>query len=151
MISLNRSRLVCVAIVSLLVGIVAPEAGAQPVAKSVHAFLGAEKGSKRTTTFTADAPVIWVFWKGEGLALGDTVRAIWIAEDIGAASPKDTEIRRADLKVNKQEDEEGAFSLSRPGNRSWPVGKYRVDLYLNGGIAEVVKFTINSGVTIETH
>ncbi len=95
--------------------------------------------------------MIWVFWKGEGLAIGDTVRAIWIAEDIGAASPKDTEIRRADLKVATPEDEQGAFSLSRPGNRTWPVGKYRVDLYLNGGIAEVVKFTINSGVTIETH
>jgi hypothetical protein len=143
--------LVCATIVSLLVGIVTRETGAQPVAKSVHAFLAAEKGSKRTTTFSADAPVIWVFWKGEGLALGDTVRAIWIAEDIGAASPKDTEIRRADLKVYTREDEQGAFSLSRPGSRTWPAGKYRVDLYLNGGIAEVVKFTINSGVTIETH
>jgi len=94
--------------------------------------------------------VIYVFWKGEGLAIGDTVRAIWIAENVGAASPKDTEIRRADFIVYKREDEQGAFSLSRPGNRIWPVGKYRVDLYLNGEIAEVVKFTITPGVTIET-
>jgi hypothetical protein len=147
-----RSGLFWLAIFSVLAGTPTHQAGGQSsVTKSLHAFLAVREGSKRTTTFSADAPAIYVFWKGEGLAIGDTVRAIWIAEDVGAASPKDTEIRRADLKVYKQEDEHGAFSLSRPRNRAWPVGKYRVELYLNGGIAEVAKFTINPGVTIETH
>jgi hypothetical protein len=147
-----RSGLVSAAIVWLLAWFTAHQTHAQPSGKkSVHAFLAAEKGGKGTTTFSADVPVIYVFWKGEGFQVGDTIRTIWIAEDVGEASPKETEIRRADLKVYKQEDEQGAFSLSRPAGRVWPFGKYRVELYINGGIAEVVKFTIKPGVTIETH
>jgi hypothetical protein len=144
-----RSGLVCVAIVSLLIWTTAHQTGAQVAGtRSVRAFLATGKGSQRATTFSADAPRIFVFWKGEGLGVGDTIRAIWIAEDVGSGS-KETEIRRADFKVYKPEDEQGAFSLSRPAGRVWPVGKYRVELNVNGAIAEVVKFTIKPGVTIE--
>lgn len=93
--------------------------------------------------------MIYVFWKGQGFGVGDTIRAVWIAEDVGAGS-KETEIRRADYKVFKQ-TEEGAFSLGRPAGRAWPIGKYRVEFYINGSIAEVVKFTVKQGVTIETN
>ena len=146
-----RSDLVCVAIISLLSWTTAYQIGAQSSGKKVlHAFLATGKGGTRTTTFSADAPVIYVFWKGGGLAVGDVVSAIWFAEDVGNASPKDTEIRRADFKVYKPEDEEGAFSLSRPVGKMWPVGKYRVELFINGSIAEIAKFRISPGVTIET-
>lgn len=147
-----RSSLVCVALVSLLArAAAADQTDAQSSGKkSVHAFLATGNGSKRTTTFSADAPAVFVFWKSQGLTVGDTIGAIWIAEELGSGS-KESEIRRADFKVYKPADTEGTFSLSRPSGRIWPVGKYRVELYINGGIAEVVKFTIKPGVTIETH
>ena len=149
--SMFRSVLIYVALVSLLGWTAAPQTSAQSSGKkSLHAFVAAGKGSKRTTTFSADAPVIFVFWKGEGLAVGDVVGAIWFAEDVGKASAKNTEIRRGDLKVYKQEDEQGAFSLTRPVGKTWPVGSYRVELFINGSIAEIAKFTITQGVTIET-
>ena len=149
--SMTRSVLICVALVSLLSWTVASQTSAQSSGKkSLHAFLAAGKGSKRTTTFSADTPVVFVFWKGEGLALVDSVGAIWIAEDVGKASAKDTEIRQGDLKIYKPEDVQGAFSLTRPAGKTWPVGKYRVELFINGSIAEVAKFTITPGVTIET-
>jgi hypothetical protein len=91
-----------------------------------------------------------VFWEGKGIDVGDTIGAIWIAEDIGDGSRKDTEIRRGDFRIYKQE-QVGAFSLSRPGDKDWPIGKYRVELYINGAIAEIVNFTITPGVTIQTH
>jgi hypothetical protein len=146
-----RSDLVFVAIVSLLSWTTAHQIGAQSSGrKSLHAFLATGKGGTRTTTFSADVPVIYVFWKGAGLRVGDTVSAIWLAEDVGNLSPKDTEIRRAELRVYKPEDEQSAFSLSRPVSNTWPIGKYRVELFINGSIAEVAKFTIKPGVTIET-
>ena len=152
MISRMRSDLIFVAIVSLLSWTTAHQIGAQsPGRKSLHAFLATGKGGTRSITFSTDAPVIYVFWKGGGLRVGDVVSAIWLAEDVGNASPKDTEIRRAELKVYKPEDEQGAFSLSRPVDKTWPVGKYRVELFINGSIAEVAKFTIKQGVAIETH
>ena len=151
-ISIIRSLLICIALVPFLNWTAAPQTSAESSGKkSLHAFLAAGKGSKRTTTFSADTPVIFVFWKGEGLVVGDLVGAIWIAEDVGKASAKDTEIRQGDLKVYKPEDEHGAFFLTRPVGKAWPVGKYRIELFINGSIAEIAKFTITPGVTIETH
>lgn len=147
-----KSGLVCLALVLLLVWATVNQTGAQTFGKkSVHAFPAAKKGDKRTTTFSADVPVIYVFWKGEGLIVGDTIGAIWIAEEVGETSSKESEIRRGQLKVYKPTDEQGAFFLSRPSGRIWPVGKYRVELYINGAIAEVVKFTITPGVAIQVH
>ena len=145
-----RSGLVWVAIFSVLAGTLAHQTAAQTSGKkSLHAFLAAKKGGKRTTAFSADVPEINVFWKGEGFDVGDAVGCIWVAEDVGAGS-KETEIRRADYKVYKQ-TEQGGFSLGRPAGRAFPVGKYRVELSINGAIAEVVKFTVKPGVTIEVH
>ena len=116
--SLFRSVLICVALVSLLSWTAAPQTSAQSsVKKSLHGFVAAGKGSKRSTTFSADAPVIFVFWKGEGLAVGDLVGVIWFAEDVGKASAKDTEIRRADFKVYKQEDEKAHSRSHGPSAR----------------------------------
>lgn len=148
---MTRADLVCcAAIVSLLSCVATHQIGAQlPGPKSLHAFLAAKKGGKRTTTFSADVPVIYLVWTGRGFDVGDTVRGVWIAEDVGTG-PKEAEIRRADFKVFKT-DEVGVFTLGRPPGKTWPVGKYRVDLYINGAIAEVAKFTIQPGVTIETN
>ena len=116
--------------------------------KSLHVYLAAGKENKPTTSFSSDVSSIYAFWKGEALEAGDTIHASWIAEEIGDAAPKDTKILEGDAKVYKS-NEDGAFSLSRPGGRIWPLGKYRVEIYINGGLVELVKFTITPGVTIE--
>jgi hypothetical protein len=145
-----RLGLVCLALGWLTIRVSADQTGAESLGKkSLHAFLAAEKGGKRTTVFSADVQEIYVVWKGEGFQVGDTIQVTWIAEDVGAGS-KESEIRRANYKVYK-EAEKGVFSLGRPTGRAWPVGKYRVELYINGSIAEVVKFTVKPGVTIETN
>ncbi|MEY2601344.1 MAG: hypothetical protein QOJ36_663 [Verrucomicrobiota bacterium] len=129
----------------------AVEAVAQSSGKKViHAFTALDQNRKPTTRFSADALRIYAFWKGESLAVGDEIQSVWIAEEIGDASPKDSKILEGKTKVFRS-DEEGSFSLSRPRDRVWPVGKYRVEIYINGGLADLVKFTITPGVTIETH
>jgi hypothetical protein len=143
-----RSRLLRGAITLWLAGAIAHQGGAQLTGtKSIHAFVAAKKGGQRTSTFSADVPVIYVFWKGEGFQVGDAILCIWVAEDVGAGS-RETEIRRGDYKVYKS-SEQGVFLLGRPAGRAWPLGKYRVELYINGAIAEIVKFTVKPGVTIE--
>ena len=144
-----RSAFRWATIILLLAYVLAPQTRAQSSGKkSIHAFLAAEKGGKRTSSFSADAPVIYVVWKGEGLNVGDRIGVVWIAEDVRGDARKDTQIRRADTAIYKQ-NADGAFSLNRPGDKTWPVGKYRVELSVNGVIAEVAKFTINPGATIE--
>jgi hypothetical protein len=116
--------------------------------KSLEVFLSAGKDSKPTTTFSSDAPRIYAFWKGEKLAVGDKITSVWIAEDIGDAGPKESKILEGAGNVYKSNDE-GSFFLSRPAYKVWPVGKYRVEIHINGGLANLVKFTIKPGVTIE--
>jgi hypothetical protein len=118
--------------------------------KSLHAFLSVGKEGKPTTTFSSDVPRIYAFWKGAELAVGDEIQAVWIAEDIGDAAPKESRILEGTVKVYKPNDD-GVFSLSRPSGRIWPVGKYRVEFHIDGSVADLVKFTIKPGVMIEVH
>ena len=118
--------------------------------KSLEVFLATGKDKKPTTTFSSDAPRIYAFWKGERLEIGDKITSVWIAEDIGDAGPKESKILEGAANVYKSNDE-GSFFLSRPGYKVWPVGKYRVEIQINGSLANLVKFTIKPGVTIEVH
>jgi len=126
-------------------------AGAQSFSKkSLRVFLASAKESKPTTSFSAEVPTIYAFWKGEALEVGDKIRVVWIAEDVGDAAPKHDKILEGNVTVLKS-NEDGDFSLSRPGGKAWPLGKYTVELYINGSLAELMHFTIESGVKIETH
>jgi hypothetical protein len=146
-----RPAFLFAAITLILVCAGAADALAQSSGKKViHAFTALEKNRKPTTTFSSDALRIYAFWKGESLAVGDKIQSVWIAEDIGDAAPKDSKILEGETKVFKSDDE-GSFSLSRPRGGVWPVGKYRVEIYVNEGLADLVKFTITPGVKIETH
>lgn len=146
-----RPAVILAAITFVLVCAGGADAIAQSSGKKViHAFTALEKNRKPTTTFSSDALRIYVFWKGESLAVGDHVQSVWIAEDIGDAALKDSKILEGETKVFKSDDE-GSFSLSRPRGGVWPVGKYRVEIHINGDLADLVKFTIKPGVKIETH
>ena len=146
-----RSTLPYLAIILLLAWTSATEAVAQSTRqRTLHAFVAADEQRKPRTQFSSDAAKIYVFWKGQALDVGDGIQATWIAEDVGQSSPKDTVIRRAHIKVYKSDDE-GSIFLARPTGQTWPVGKYRVEFSINGSIAEVVKFTIIPGATIQLH
>ena len=118
--------------------------------KSIQVFVTTNEQGNAITTFSADVSTIYAIWKGESLAAGDRIKAIWIAEDIGDAGPKESKILEAAATVYKS-NEHGAFSLSRPTGKNWPVGKYTVAIYINGSLAQRAKFRINQGVQIETH
>ena len=116
--------------------------------RRLHAFLAKSKEDKPARTFTTDVSDIWLVWKGEKLQAGDKINAIWIAEDVGTAAPKETKIGERSVTVFKP-DENGAFSLSRPRGRIWPVGKYRTEIYIGELLVEAIRFSIEKGVSVE--
>ncbi|MDQ6913615.1 MAG: hypothetical protein M3128_12160 [Verrucomicrobiota bacterium] len=112
-------------------------------APKVEATTAKDKDSKPTDTFTADVPKVYVFFKTSGTKKSDTLRSVWIADDVGEAAPANTKIDEASVTGDK-DDFVGAFSLSKP-TKGWPVGKYHVDIYSDDQVVTTVKFTIKAG------
>lgn len=119
----------------------------KPQPKIVQAFLLPEKPDGVPGRFTTDAVKISVGWRGQGLKAGDHLTAVWIAEDLGIASQRESKITDESATAYKPDDD-GAFALGRP-KEGWPPGRYRVEIYLNGQLAQIIRFTIEPGATIE--
>jgi hypothetical protein len=115
--------------------------------KLLHATLAQNKYGAVTSKFSPDTLKIYAFWKGEALKAGDKLRAVWIAEDVGFVAPRDSKITEARVTAEKPDDG-GTFALARPTG-GWPVGKYRLEIYVGDDLAETLKFTIEPGATVE--
>jgi hypothetical protein len=115
----------------------------------VEAAIAKDKDTKPATTFPADIPKLYAFFRSKGTEKGDILRGVWIAEDVGDAAPKDSKITEV-LVTAERSDDYGAIGLARPID-GWPVGKYRLEIYVGDKLAEALKFTIQPGVTVELH
>jgi len=115
----------------------APASRANPVVESA---IAKDSDTPPATTFAADVPKLYAFFKSSGTRKGDTFRAVWIAEDVGAAAPRETKIDEATLAADT-DDFTAAFSISKPNN-GWPVGKYRTEIHLGDKLASTAKFSI---------
>ena len=116
---------------------VTASAAKEPVVQSA---IAKDSDTPPATTFSADVPKLWAFFKSTGTKQGDNFRSVWIAEDVGDAAPKETRIDEGTLAADK-DDFSAAFSLSKPNN-GWPVGKYRTEIYVGDRLASTSKFTI---------
>jgi hypothetical protein len=108
----------------------------------VEAAIAVDKETRPTTTFAANVPKLYAFFRTNGSKPGDILRGVWIAEDVGAAAPKETKIDEATLTADEN-DFYGAFSLTKP-TKGWPVGKYRVEIYAGDQLATTAKFAIKA-------
>ncbi|MBI1790609.1 MAG: hypothetical protein HYR60_24020 [Acidobacteria bacterium] len=91
------------------------------------------------TVFRPDSPQIMCVFKVEGAGLGTIARSVWIAEDVGKAAPPSYKIYEMSLAIPFGNS--GAFSLSRP-DKGFPVGSYRLEIYLGEKLAKTLKFGI---------
>jgi len=98
--------------------------------KLLHAHLADELGGEQVTSFSKDVPKIYAMWKGGALEEGEKVRGVWIAED------KSTKLQEGTVTATA-----GTISMEKP-DKGWPVGKYRLELYVGDTLAETLKFTI---------
>jgi hypothetical protein len=100
----------------------------------------APKGAP-TTVFAPDIPIVYALFKTTGAHKGDTVRGVWIAEDVGDKAPPNTTIGEKTI-VLESDTNDGNISLSKP-DAGWPTGTYRFDLYAGDKLGTAVKFTIS--------
>lgn len=100
-----------------------------------------------TTKFTKDTEVIYAAWKTTDGKEGMIMRSVWVADDVGSVAPPNTQIAEKSLlfssgQVDKRADWWiGALSLSRP-TKGWPLGRYHLDVYIDGKKVKTLKFTI---------
>ena len=94
-----------------------------------------EGGSQRVTAFAQDA-VFYVQVDLQNAPDDTTLKAVWTAVEAQDTEPglmiTETEITTGDGLVH--------FTLSN--DNLWPVGKYKVDIYLNNQLSKTVEFEV---------
>jgi hypothetical protein len=99
-----------------------------------------------TDRFEADAPVVHMLYKTTDLPKkGDVYKMQWIAEDVGAAAPKNTVIATLNKEVSDvvpgTETYVVTCRLTKP-TKGWPLGSYRIEVKLGDKLVTTARFTI---------
>ncbi len=131
----KRNLMIFVGVIILIFASVACEFSAS-TANIGDAWLSdSEDGSNRVTTFSQDA-VFYAFADLKNAPEDTTLKAVWIAVDAEGVDPN--------FVINETEFTSGSniitFNLSN--NNLWPVGKYRVEIYLNGKLDKTLDFEV---------
>jgi hypothetical protein len=93
-----------------------------------------------TNEFAPATPRIICRWQAEGVKAAIVVRGVWIAEDTGGVMEKDTMLSESKKNLPPVASMTASFRLST--DSPWPVGKYRLDLYLGDDLSRSVPFII---------
>ena len=93
-----------------------------------------------TTTFPSDQPVIHLVANVANAPEGTKVKAVWTAVDVGDVAPANTQI--AEVEVTLDASGTAHFTLSVPDSGAWPVGQYKVDVYLNDKLDRTLEYAV---------
>lgn len=94
-----------------------------------------------TTSFSSGDPAIYAINKGEKMKKGDKVKFVWIIEDGGKTINPNSKVSEYVATAKGDENGKEFSHLDKPAT-GWPLGKWRVDVYVNDAKAASVKFTI---------
>lgn len=97
------------------------------------------KGGAAKNVFTSKTPKVFLTGKLQDMPAGAKVKVVWIAEKTKAAPPN-YEIDATEHTTSRGTNN-ATFALNGP-NAGWPVGDYRVDLFINGKPAGTQRFTV---------
>jgi hypothetical protein len=92
-----------------------------------------------TSTFSPDQPVINLVVTLKNAPSDTKVKAVWTAVAVSGA-PANIEIDQAEIVMEGSSNVH--FTLSRPSSGAWPVGRYKVDIYLDGKLDKTLGFTV---------
>ena len=111
--------------------------GSISTANIADAWIAADDaGSNPTTTFSQDAPAFYALVDLQNAPDDTVLRAVWIAVAVEGAEPGFV-IDEAELVVGSTI---AHFSLEN--DQLWPLGQYKVDIYLNDELAETLTFEV---------
>src|SRR6266550_9514184 len=136
--NMKKTFSVVVALVGSLICLSVAKAGDV----SVKVKMTAGPQDPPSTTFASNTPNLYAIFKTEGAKAGDKIRGVLIAEDVGDVAPANTKVFETILDI-EGDTEAGDFNFDKPTN-GWPVGKYRVEIYVNDELATMAKFTIKA-------
>jgi hypothetical protein len=91
-----------------------------------------------TTNFYTDTPKIVCVWAIQSNDASVPIKSVWIAEDVGDVAPPNYQLAEKSIAGSF---EKGNFSINSPTN-GFPVGKYRLDIYIGDKLARQIPFTI---------
>jgi hypothetical protein len=117
-----------------------PEVKSDATPKQLAVSLAKDRFGKPVTTFSSNTPEIYARWQGQRLRQGASVKAVWIAENIGEDFPQDYKVDEASV-VAESPIAHGAFTLERPED-GWAPGDYRVEFYVDDVLVDAVKMKI---------
>ena len=129
-------------IVALLIASVISASLVRAADVNVEVYVTSTPGGEEETSFAPDTPKLFAMFKTKGIKDGDKVRGILIAEDVGDVAPANTKVFEKTLALDEDTDD-GDFNFGKP-TKGWPVGKYRVEIYVNDELAATTKFTIKA-------
>ena len=93
-----------------------------------------------TSTFPTDQPVINLVVTVANAPSDTKVKSVWTAVDVGDAAPANTKIDEAEVTLDASG--KAHFTLSLPSSGVWPVGKYKVEVYLNDKLDRTLEYTV---------
>jgi hypothetical protein len=129
-------------IVGLLIATVISASLAHAADVSVEVYVTSTAAGEPETTFAPDTPKLFAMFKTKGIKDGNKVRGVLIAEDVGGVAPANTKVLEKTLALDEDTDD-GDFNFSKP-TKGWPVGKYRVELYVDDELATTTEFTVEA-------
>ncbi|MEW6181185.1 MAG: hypothetical protein AB1522_14815 [Chloroflexota bacterium] len=131
----SRKWLILLGLAVLVFSAVACEFSASTASIGDAWLSDSEEGSNRVTTFAQDA-VFYAFADLKNAPEDTTLKAVWIAVEVEGVEPN--------FVINETEFTSGSniitFNLSN--ENLWPVGKYRVEIYLNGKLDKTLDFEV---------
>src|SRR5438874_9054038 len=74
-----------------------PEVKSDATPKQLAVSLAKDRFGKPVTTFSSNTPEIYARWQGQRLRQGASVKAVWIAENIGEDFPQDYKVDEASV------------------------------------------------------
>ena len=129
----KRNLMIGLAIGMLVLSAVACEFSAS-TASIKDAYLAADdSGEQKTTEFAQDQPFVFIVTQAN--APDDTkVKAVWYAYDEAGTATQFVE--------KEMVTGDSPITFSASNNGPWPVGKYKVELYLNDKLDRTLEFSV---------
>jgi hypothetical protein len=96
-----------------------------------------ESDSTHTTVYSPDTATFYCFYDLNNAPDDTVVKGVWTLVSAEGYEPN-SEIDSAEITGS---DDSYYFSLDRAAD-VWPVGQYKIDLYINDKLAETVEFQV---------
>lgn len=137
----GRIAAVLILVVALALGGFTDVVRAASQPRIASAYLAEQKDGKRVSAFKPDSQFVYVMFTLADAPKGTLVRCLWFAEKVDVVPP-DYKLYEAQVRMGGGgADNHGNCWISRPNN-GWPVGRYRVELYVAERKGRALRFNV---------